>query len=101
MSKKPNFTYVDLFAGCGGLSLGLEREGGELLLAVERSDMAAETFFHNLVSPIGTKDFWKSYVSKSVDEQVKNRVLVKELSSLLDSKSALGAIADQKPDVVV
>ena len=36
-------TYVDLFAGCGGLSLGLEEAGFELALAVEKSPMAAET----------------------------------------------------------
>lgn len=39
--------YVELFAGCGGLSLGLESEHFELLLANELSPMAAETFAFN------------------------------------------------------
>jgi DNA (cytosine-5)-methyltransferase 1 len=39
--------HIELFAGCGGLSLGLESVGFELLLANELSPMAAETFAYN------------------------------------------------------
>ena len=39
--------YIELFAGCGGLSLGLESAGFELLLANELSPMASETFAFN------------------------------------------------------
>jgi DNA (cytosine-5)-methyltransferase 1 len=39
--------YIELFAGCGGLTLGLEKAGFELLLANELSPMAAETFAYN------------------------------------------------------
>lgn len=39
--------HIELFAGCGGLSLGLESTGFELLLANELSPMAAETFAYN------------------------------------------------------
>ena len=39
--------YIELFAGCGGLSLGLESEGFDLLLANELSPMAGETFAYN------------------------------------------------------
>ncbi|PKH59325.1 DNA (cytosine-5-)-methyltransferase [Shewanella sp. Choline-02u-19] len=39
--------HIELFAGCGGLSLGLESVGFELLLANEISPMAAETFTYN------------------------------------------------------
>lgn len=39
--------HIELFAGCGGLSLGLERAGFELVLANELSPMAAETFAFN------------------------------------------------------
>ena len=59
MSK--TFKYIDLFAGCGGLSLGLEAAGFELELAVEKSDMAAETFYHNLINRIPSKKFWDDY----------------------------------------
>jgi DNA (cytosine-5)-methyltransferase 1 len=39
--------YIELFAGCGGLTLGLEKAGFELLMANELSPMAAETFAYN------------------------------------------------------
>ena len=41
--------YIDLFAGCGGLSLGFEAAGFNLGFAVEKSSMAGETFYHNLI----------------------------------------------------
>ena len=39
--------HIELFAGCGGLSLGLETAGFELLMANELSPMASETFAYN------------------------------------------------------
>jgi DNA-methyltransferase (dcm) len=45
----PNTTFVDLFAGCGGLSLGLSMSGMRGLFAVERDPMAFETFSANLI----------------------------------------------------
>ncbi len=41
--------HVELFAGCGGMSLGLSAAGYELLFANELSPMAAETFAFNLL----------------------------------------------------
>jgi DNA (cytosine-5)-methyltransferase 1 len=40
-------TYVDLFAGAGGLSIGLEKAGFELLHAVEVDESARKTFAGN------------------------------------------------------
>lgn len=39
--------HIELFAGCGGLSLGLESVGFNLVMANELSPMAAETFAYN------------------------------------------------------
>lgn len=39
--------HIELFAGCGGLSLGLESTGFKLALANELSPMASETFAYN------------------------------------------------------
>lgn len=39
--------HIELFAGCGGLNLGLESEGFNLILANELSPMASETFSYN------------------------------------------------------
>jgi DNA (cytosine-5)-methyltransferase 1 len=41
--------FVDLFAGCGGLSLGLMSAGWKGLFAVEQDSLAFETLKHNLV----------------------------------------------------
>jgi DNA (cytosine-5)-methyltransferase 1 len=41
--------HIELFAGCGGLCLGLQSEKFELLFANELSPMASETFSYNLL----------------------------------------------------
>jgi DNA (cytosine-5)-methyltransferase 1 len=41
---------VDLFAGCGGLSLGLKRAGFDIRAAVEIDDVARKTYTANLPS---------------------------------------------------
>jgi DNA (cytosine-5)-methyltransferase 1 len=40
--------YIELFAGCGGLSLGLKANGFKLVFANELGEMAARTFSCNL-----------------------------------------------------
>lgn len=41
--------YIDLFAGCGGLSLGLGNAGWTGLFAIEKSPDAFKTLRHNLI----------------------------------------------------
>jgi DNA (cytosine-5)-methyltransferase 1 len=58
-------TYIDLFAGCGGLSLGLQQAGWEGLFAIEHNPMAFETLSHNLIE--STPDHfpnWPAWLSK-------------------------------------
>ena len=43
------FTYIDLFAGCGGLSLGLSQSGWRGLFAIEKNKDAFQTLKHNLI----------------------------------------------------
>ena len=42
------YNFIDLFAGCGGLSLGLVNAGFEGVFAIEKTDDAFMTFKHNL-----------------------------------------------------
>lgn len=42
---------VDLFCGCGGLSLGLERAGYRVVLSVDSDPWALETHRHNFPGP--------------------------------------------------
>lgn len=94
--------YIDLFAGCGGLSLGLHKAGFELSLAVEKSDMAAETFFHNFVERIEIESKWRSFSSPStsVEEQAKRKLVVRELSAVLESKQLLRELKCEGIDLV-
>lgn len=43
------YTVIDLFAGCGGLSLGLYQAGWRGVFAVEKNKCAFETLKHNLI----------------------------------------------------
>jgi DNA (cytosine-5)-methyltransferase 1 len=45
----PQKTYIDLFAGCGGLSLGLHLAGWKGLFAIEKSPFAFSTLKFNLI----------------------------------------------------
>jgi DNA (cytosine-5)-methyltransferase 1 len=42
-------TYIDIFAGCGGLSLGLHNAGWNGLFAIEKNPQAFHTLSHNLI----------------------------------------------------
>lgn len=46
---KKSLKHIELFAGCGGMTLGLEAAGFELYFANELSPMAGETFAYNLL----------------------------------------------------
>lgn len=56
------FTFIELFGGCGGMSLGLESSGFDLYFANELSPMAAETFAYNIIG----EDLSKQTGSKNV-----------------------------------
>ena len=82
MMEQHTFTYIDIFAGCGGLSLGLYKSGWHGLFAIEKSPMAFETLKHNLIDK--KKHFkWPAWLPKTPHEI--NEVLVnyeKELEKL-------------------
>jgi len=59
--------FVDLFAGCGGLSLGLSMAGIRGVFAVERDEMAFETFSQNFVlegSPEAYRFEWPEWLEQ-------------------------------------
>src|ERR1035437_3326347 len=43
------YKYIDLFAGCGGLSLGLHNAGWKGLFAIEKNPDAFKTLEYNLI----------------------------------------------------
>ena len=42
-----NYTFIDLFSGCGGLSLGFEQAGFKGILAIDNWQDALDTYTHN------------------------------------------------------
>lgn len=65
--RKKKLKHIELFAGCGGMSLGLDAAGYELFFANELSPMASETFAYNLLDETleGNKSPQKSLWIKS------------------------------------
>jgi len=57
-------TYIDLFSGCGGLSLGLGNAGWRGVFAVEKDEMAFETFRHNLIDGKHNHFDWPEWLPK-------------------------------------
>lgn len=47
------YTVIDLFAGCGGLSLGLYQAGWQGIFAIEKNPCAFETLKYNLIDKKG------------------------------------------------
>ena len=86
----PAPTAVDLFAGCGGLSLGLQWAGWELLCAVERSPMAAETYFANFIGDAHGPDAqYTKYLAKGLPDQVRAGLVVGDVESFGDCVSTI------------
>jgi len=89
--------HIELFAGCGGLSLGLETAGFELLLANELSPMASETFAYNHLCADLTDDdpshlekvFWISSQFPKTEVQKRLRENPNEACGLTKRKTDL------------
>ena len=45
--SKPRRTVIDLFCGCGGLSLGLRRAGFQVVGAIDNDDLSVSTYGRN------------------------------------------------------
>ncbi len=54
--SKGKIKVVDLFAGCGGLSLGFERKGFNIVAAFDNWEPAIQTYKSNFKHPIFKKD---------------------------------------------
>ena len=67
-------TYIDLFAGCGGLSLGLHNAGWKGLFAIEKNPDAFKTLEYNLIQNKNHFDWpdWLPQQNHEVDEVIEN-----------------------------
>jgi DNA (cytosine-5)-methyltransferase 1 len=67
------YTYISLFAGCGGMSLGLFNAGWKGLFAVEKSKDAFLTLKHNLINKKNSFDWpqWLPQNNLDIDKVLK------------------------------
>lgn len=66
MTKEKDLTFIDVFAGCGGLSYGLMAAGWKGLFAVERDENAFASLNENLIKQGGKKQFaWPKWLPKT------------------------------------
>lgn len=77
-----NHTVIDLFAGCGGLSLGLYQAGWHGVFAIEKNPCAFETLKCNLID--GKNHFdWPEWLPKEpLDILEVNKLYKKQLKGL-------------------
>lgn len=87
-------TYIDLFAGCGGLSLGLFKAGLKGLFAVERNPDAFETLKHNLIAANSHFE-WPSWLSNCPWDI--NKLLKKQTSSISALKGRVDLVVGGPP----
>ncbi|WP_370176174.1 DNA cytosine methyltransferase [Leeuwenhoekiella palythoae] len=90
-SKK---TYIDLFSGCGGLSLGLHNAGWQGVFAIEKSEDAFKTLKHNLIDK--KKHFnWPSWLSQQHHDI--NEVLKNNTEELIQLRGQIDLVAGGPP----
>ena len=103
-SRSTQIKFLDLFAGCGGLSLGLKNAGLEGVAAVEKSEMAAETYFRNFHhdGPWTEEDRkrWRDEAKAPLPlaEQVERGTIVGDIWKLLKDSEAMEAIRSRFDD---
>lgn len=99
-SKISCLSYIETFAGCGGLSLGLYYAGWHGVFAVERDPMAFSTLKRNLIdssSPYHHFKQWPVWLPKrnlNIEELLDNKQFLARLSSY---KNKLDLIAGGPP----
>ena len=88
------FTVIDLFAGCGGLSLGLYQAGWKGLFAIEKNAFAFETLKYNLID--NKKHFqWPEWLPQTAHDI--NEVLEKYPEQLKALRGKVDLVAGGPP----
>jgi DNA (cytosine-5)-methyltransferase 1 len=88
MSTK-NFTFIDLFAGCGGFSEGFYQEGFKSLLHVDFDEAACETI----------KERMRSYSYK--EDEINDSVICGDLTSKEVHKQIYKSIGKKQVDLII
>lgn len=86
--------YIDLFAGCGGLSLGLKNAGWKGLFALEKSPFAFATLKHNLIERNDHFD-WPCWLEKRQHDI--NSVLLRKKKDLRELRGKVDLVVGGPP----
>ncbi|MEP6277601.1 MAG: DNA cytosine methyltransferase, partial [Nonlabens ulvanivorans] len=93
--KHKKSSYIDLFAGCGGLSLGLHNSGmWEGKFAIEKSPDAFETLEYNLIKNKPHFD-WPSWLPQSAHDI--NEIIEKYPEQLQKLRGSIDMVAGGPP----
>ncbi len=88
-------TYIDLFAGCGGLSLGLCNSGyWKGAFAIEKSEDAFKTLEHNLIKKKKHFD-WPNWLEQKQHDI--NEVLENNSKKLIELRGKIDLVAGGPP----
>lgn len=87
-------TYIDLFSGCGGLSLGLHNAGWKGIFAIEKSEDAFKTLQHNLIKKKNHFD-WPDWLAQSPHDI--NDILNQNVENLRDLRDKVDLVAGGPP----
>jgi DNA (cytosine-5)-methyltransferase 1 len=99
IDKEKGLTFVDLFAGCGGLSLGAMKAGFEGKFAIEYQKNAFDTLKFNLIDR--TKDECLNFGIKRYDWPEELPVTHHDIKQLLKDKKDFLKSLKGKIDLVV
>ncbi|MDB5003895.1 MAG: DNA-methyltransferase Dcm [Mucilaginibacter sp.] len=86
--------YIDLFAGCGGLSLGLHNAGWKGLFAIEKNKDAFGTLKHNLIDKKNHFD-WPAWLDPTNHEI--DTVLNSHKAELINLRGQVDLVAGGPP----
>jgi len=91
-----NRSFIDLFAGCGGLSLGLKKAGWTGVFAIEKTPDAFQTLKHNLIDKAVVSKFtWPEWLPC---EAITTSILLEKYSAQLKKlKGSIDLIAGGPP----
>ncbi len=94
MVSEKKYTVIDLFAGCGGLSLGLYQAGWNGIFAIEKNSFAFDTLKYNLID--NNQHFtWPDWLPQTPHDI--NEVLEKYGSQLKTLRGTIDLVAGGPP----
>ena len=88
------YEYIDLFSGCGGLSLGMHRASWKALFAIEKNEDAFKTLSYNLIEKEKHFDWPEWLPQKNLDI---NDIIEKYRGNLKELKGKVELVAGGPP----